>query len=721
MRADPAAQLNRLISPRSIAIVGLSADPQKHGARVLGNLRTFGFTGPIWGVNPRAEKLHGLHTYPSLADVPGVPDAVVLAVPAGQVQPTLEIAGKIGAGGAVLFGGGFAESDADGSALQDRVRDCARACGVRLIGPNSAGLINPTDRVVLSFLTCLERPADQLRAGPVALITQSGGSASLIHNLAAERGSGLAVTISTGNEADLQAGEALEFLVTQPHVKVVAMLLETVRDGPRFVAGLRAALAAGKPVVVCKVGGSTAGARAMLTHTGALSPPKRRLDAVLSSYGATATATPQELFDVAELMARTRPAAGGSVGVVTHSGGAAVLLADELEAAGVELPQPSRALRDELGSFLQHGSPGNPTDLGGIITEPRRFVRVVRRFVDAPDYDIVVAVSTPHPAAHTADRVTSLLELAGQSPKPLLNLWLAGDIGAAGLAALRRADAAVTTDVHALARAVGGLALFARRRAERARAAAAPDPAVLEQLRAIDPDGTGGVPTEPEAKKLLRAWGVPVVRGDVADTKDAAAGLAQEVGFPVVVKAVSRALPHKSDAGVVHLNLVDPAAVRTACDAIDAALAAAEPPLVADGYLVEEFTPGTEIVAGFTIDAQFGPLVLVGTGGVFAEAFDDVALGVAPLSAERAAEMIGSLRGVRLLRGFRGRPITDEGALAELLVVLSEAAATYADRIGDVDVNPVIFAGGRWRAADALVHIRPGPSRAAPEQGAAAP
>jgi acyl-CoA synthetase (NDP forming) len=696
-----------LVEPRSIAIVGLSANPEKHGARVLASLRRFGYSGEVFGVNPRGGELHGVTTYPSLRALPTTPDAVVLAVPAAQVLTTLEAAGEIGAGGAILFGGGFAETGPEGAALQERIRECARESGLRLLGPNSAGLINPTSRVVMSFLTCLERPADQLRAGPVALVTQSGGSASFMHNVAAARGSGLAVTISTGNEAGVRAGEALGFLVQQPYVRVVAMLLETIRDGAQFLASAQAAVAAGKPVVVCKIGRSAAGARMMLTHTGALAAPQRRLDAVFDSLGITVTSTPEELFDVAELLARSSIPDGDRVGVVTHSGGAAVLLADKLDAAGLDLPQPSAELSTALQPYLQLGAPGNPTDLGGIITEPQRYTEVVHRFIDEPSFDTVVAVSTPHPPAHTAGRADELIRLSADSRKPLLNLWWAGDIGAIGRQKLTAAGVPVTTDVDALAIAAGGLARFGRRCRGGNVAVAPPDPAVVAWLQDRSAAGSSATLTEVDGKELLRRMGLPVLRGEFVRTAAQAQDAADRIGFPVVVKAVSPDLAHKSDVGAVRLDLRDREAVERAVLEIGAAVESAAAAAIVDGYLVEEFAPGLEMVLGVVRDPTFGPFVIVGTGGVYAEALDDVALGLAPLSVDQAGRLVRSLRGHRLLEGFRGSPPADEQALVNLVVTLSGLAASYADYLAEADLNPLIFSGGAWRVADALVRLAP--------------
>lgn len=694
--------LARLLDPSSVAIVGLSANEEKHGARVLRNLQQFGFQGDIWGVNPRGEDLHGVPTYATLSEVPGSPDAVVLAIPAARIHDAIVEAGELGAGGAVLFGGGFAEAGDEGAALQRRIRDAARAAGVRLVGPNSAGIVNAADSAVMSFLTCLERPSEQLRPGPVALITQSGGTASFIHNLAAGRGSGTALTVSTGNEADVEVGEVLQYAVERPDVRCVALLLETVRTGPSFLAGARRALELGKPIVVCKVGVSDVGRRVMATHTGAMAGEQRRFEAVFDALGITSVTTPEELFDVAEILARVPVPHGDGVGVVTHSGGTAVLMADLLAGADATLPQPEAELQDALAPYLQLGASGNPTDLGGIITEPHRFGEVVRLFLEDDAYAIVVEASTPHPTAHTVDRVREMIDLAQRTDKPLINLWLAGDLGDEGLTLLREAGAAVSTSATGVARAVQGLIRFGAVRRRGVPADPEPDPDVLARLR----QQAGRQLNEADSKEVLASLGIPVMGNGLAPTPQEARALAERIGFPVVVKLASGDLAHKSELGAVALDVRDADAVEAACTRMLTAATEQAPRVPIDGFLVEEFAPGVEMIVGLTRDEVFGPLVLVGLGGVYAEALDDVRVGLAPLDLDEAGRLVAGLQGSRILSGFRGAPAADIDALAEILVTLSTVATAYGDVLAEVDVNPLIFADGRWRAADAVVRLR---------------
>ncbi|OGL60253.1 MAG: hypothetical protein A3I72_04890 [Candidatus Tectomicrobia bacterium RIFCSPLOWO2_02_FULL_70_19] len=701
------AALSRLLRPESIAIVGLSADPAKHGQRVLTFLRRFGYQKPVWGVNPNTPEVPGAEVFPRLRDLSRAPDAIVLAIPPPAIPGVLEEAGEVGAGGAILFSGGFAEAGKEGASLQARIRDIARAGGVRLLGPNSAGIVHAAAGTVMSFLTCLERPAGEIRDGPVGLITQSGGNGSFIHNLAADRGSGLAISVSTGNEADVQAGEILEWLAGHPQVRVVAMLIETVRDGERFLNGARKAIAAGRPMVACKIGNSESGRRAVQTHTGALAGALRVYEAVFESLGIVSTRSPEEMFEVAEVLARAPVPKDDGVGVVTHSGGTAVQLADRADEAGVSLPAPSPGLQERLGPFLQFGAAANPADLGGIVTQPERFPEVVRCFLDEPAYGTVVVVSTPHPPSHTEGRARALVKLAQETAKPLIHLWLAGGQAEHGLRILREAGASVATGMDPLVRALRGLSAARRMREERPPEAAGFGPALHEKFRAAPGAATL---TEPEGKALLREAGIPVPPGRFVASEGEAVEAAGALGFPVVLKIVSPDVHHKTEVEGVRLNLRGPEEVRAAWRETRESVRKRSPGARMTGALIERFLPGVEMILGIARDPAFGPLVLVGTGGVLAEVLEDVRFALPPVTRARAAELIHALKGARLLEGFRGRPKADLEGLADLVETISRLAVHFGDRFEELDLNPEVFSGGRWHVLDALVRLRaPGP------------
>lgn len=694
----PATGIARLLRPRSVAIVGLSTDPSKHGARVLRHLRSLGYAGDLYGVNPRASSVDGVEVVPRVADLPVPVDAIVCAVPAVALPETVAQAADRGVGAAVIFTAGFAEAGEAGRARQRELTEAARGGGLRLLGPNSAGMVRPSSRVALSFLTSLDRPPEQIRSGKVAVVTQSGGAGSFLVNRAAARGEGLAALVSTGNEADITVEAVIAALVDDDEVEAIAVILEAVRNGAEFIAAVQAAHAAGKPVVVCKLGRSNAGRDVMRTHTGALADERRVTDGVLDALGVTVTETPAETLDVAEVLARTRPAAGRRVGVVTHSGGNAVLLADLAEDAGLHLPAVPPELVTELGEFFMHGAVGNPMDLGAIMSGPHRFAEVVSRATKG--FDVVLAVSTPHPPAFTRVRGETLLALK-DSPVPVVNLWLAGDVGEEGLTLLRRGNAPVVTEPRAAVRALAGLV----RLGELARQRRGQGTPALRTAPLSLPGGAGAT-TEAQAKALLADWGVPVVAGAVVRGRDDAVTAARRLGYPVVVKISAANLEHKTDVGGVRLDLRSDGDVAAAYDEVTAAVARAAPDAAVDGVLVEQFRPGVEVIVGVRHDETFGPVVLVGLGGLLAEALEDVAVAPAPVPVESARRMLSRLRMAAVLSTARGGPAPDVDALAEIVATISRRFRDHAATIDELEANPLVFGHDGWVAVDAVLRLR---------------
>ena len=687
---DPIALL---LDPGSVAIVGLSNDAAKHGGRVLSHLNRLGFGGRVWGVNPKQPQVAGVEMFPSVRSLPAAPDVIVCATPAAAVVDVVAEAGDIGAGVVIVFAGGFSETGADGQRLQERLSAATAASGVRILGPNSGGVIRPSAGIAFSFLTCLDRPTDQIRSGPVALVSQSGGTGSYLHNLAAARGSGFAASISTGNEVDLEAADAISALVDRPEVSAIAVVLETVRKGPEFLQALRRARQAEKPVVVCRLGRSERGRRLMVTHTGAMAGPARVLDGVLDAEGVTIAETPGDLLDVAEAMALARVPAGDRVAVVSHSGGIAIHLSDLAEAAGVLLPTPGPDLREKLIPLLELGAADNPLDMGGIIGGPHRFAQVVEAFARSDDYDMVLAVSTAHPPAHTLTRARDLVVL--DRVKPVLHLWMAGDVGSDGLAILREAGAAVVEEPRAAMAALAGLG----------RLAATPEEGPVGEANEAFVSGTPvlGVLGEHPSKVLLGRLGLPFVAGDLATTEQEAVEIAQAIGYAVVVKVSSSQIPHKTEIGAIRIGLRDEVAVRGAYREVIAA-AGAVPGAVIDGVRVERQVSGVEMIVGAVRDATFGPVVLVGIGGVLTEALGDVVAAPAPVGTRGALRMISRLRSRGVLSSSRGGAAPDIGALSLIVTRVAEILAN--SDIEEIEINPLVWDGAEWLGLDGLVRGR---------------
>jgi len=661
------SDLDRLLDPATIAIVGLSADRDKHGGRVLGHLRALGYGGEVYGVNPGQPAVDGVEMFVRVADLPRPPDLVVCAIPAAAVRyVTMDSAGV---GALVVFAGGFGESGRDGRALEADLIKKAETAGVRVLGPNSGGVIRPSRGLAASFLTCLDRPAGQIRSGRVGVVTQSGGAGSYLHNLAAARGSGLAVSVSTGNEIDIKLGEAVAAVSGLDEVEVVLALVETVRDGAVFIESVRSSLARGKPVVACRIGTGTHGKNLMTTHTGAMAIPERVLEGVLDSLGVIVAETPGEAYEMAEMMANAPVPSGDRTAIVTHSGGIAIHLADLAERQRVNLPAPGPELRARMDPLLDHGVANNPLDMGGIIGGPGRFAEVVEAFAHSGEYDIVLAVSTAHPPAHTDERVSALLGV--DSPVPLPHLWMAGDQADHGLTRLREAGIPVTEEPRAAIKALAGLARLAR----------APAAGHVEPLAAD-----------------FENWGLPLVEGEVVTNSEEAVTAAERLGYPVVVKVSSPGLAHKTELGGVRLGLESAESVTDAFEEVLAGARAAG--LEVDGARVERYRPGLELVVGALVDPVFGPLVSVGMGGVLTELLGDVVFAPAPGDEVGARAMIDRMGGRPLLDGYRGTPPVDLDELARIVSLVSRGLVGLG--LQEVELNPVVWEGAEWVVLDWL-------------------
>ncbi len=672
--------LDRLLEPKSIAIVGLSDDGSKHGGRVLSSLRKVGYSGEVWGVNPRRPEVAEVEMFATLRELPGAPDLIASAVPSGAVPGIVADAGAIGAGAVVVFAGGFAETGSTGRDAQLELASIAAGGGVRVLGPNSGGVIRPSSGLAVSFLTCLDRPKDQIRPGPVGLVTQSGGTGSYIHNLAAERGGGLGVSMSTGNECDIDIADGITSLSQLDEIRVIALVLETVRNGRRFAEAIRAASEAGKPVVACRLGRSDHGRAMTTTHTGAMARPARVLDGVLASLGVTMTETPGELLDVAEVMARSRIPSGRRVGIITHSGGVAILLSDLAERHGLELPQPSQTMKAELDDLLEHGVAANPLDMGGIIGGASRFAQVVETFAASDDFDVVLAVSTAHPRAHTVERVEGLEALGHQA----IHLWMAGDVGATGLDMLRDAGLPVTIEPRAAMRALAGLTSFGS------------DRGVFE-IGSGSLDSDQGTPMDEGASKgIIAQWGIAVPPGEVATSAAHAETIAAGLDGPLVVKVCSTDITHKTEAGGVETGVGAADVAQTFTMVTDRARLH-HPTAHIVGALVEQQVRGFEVITGAVTDPVFGPMMLVGFGGIAAEAFEPV-MGLIPRTPAQATALIDRVPGLATaLRRI------DAGAAEALAATLLRLCIGFnASHAVEVEINPLSWSGTEWVALDAL-------------------
>lgn len=699
--------LHPFFHPRSLAIVGASSDPERIGGRPLRFLIEAGFAGALYPVNLAGHaELQGRRAWRNILEIDAPIDHAIVAVPLPAVEQAVADCARQGVKAVQVFTAGFAEAGPEGAALQRRLVDIASAAGMRLIGPNSLGLINPATGLFATFSTLLNglRPG----AGRIGLATQSGAFGSATYGAAALRGLGLSCAVATGNEADVDVAECIDYLAEDPGTNVICTALEACRDGAALRRALLKAADAGKPVVAMKIGRSALGAQAAATHTGGLAGNDAVYEAVLAECGAVRAGSIDEMLDIAHLceVTGTLPQ-GPRVGVVTGSGGIGVLMADEAEALGLAMPELPPAAAQALKAVLPFAVPANPFDTTAQVTSvPEGIERTVEAMLEHGGFDTVIAYLahaglSPQRFAPTE---AALAALKTRFPRQqLMVVMLSAPEVSRRLA---EAGVAVVADPSRAMRALGAAWAMRQRRAALHRVAA------LETATAFGIPPLGEVGTEAQAKARLACAGLPVPPERACVSREAAVRAAHDIGFPVVAKILSADITHKTEVGGVMLDLADEAAVASAWDELRRRALEHRPEARLDGVLIAPMLRGgVETIAGVIIDPIFGPMVMFGLGGVATELFRDVAFASAPLDHAHAQRLIERTKASRLLNGWRGAPPADREALADALVRLSEFAAAHASELDAIDINPLVVREHGCACLDAVITKRETPSQ----------
>jgi acetate---CoA ligase (ADP-forming) len=676
---------SRLFCPASVAVVGATAG-KGPVSRLVNYIKRFGYRGQVFLVNPKYDGEAGY--IGSVHDVPeGKIDVAVVAVRSQLVPRVLEECAVRRVPFAIVLTSGFAELGEEGRHLEQEVLKIARTGGVRLLGPNCNGLINPLDRTVLSTASGLE-DLRRIQRGGAAFVAQSGGVLVTLLQWSHDRGLGLAGCVSVGNQTDITAGDILDHLAQDPRVRVIGAYLEEVRRPQGFVAGVERARAAGKPVVLLRAGRSAQGRN----HTGALATDDRALDAVLAARGVVAAADLGELFEAVYALAVGKKAKRGGVACLTSSGGGKVLLADSADAAGLQLAEFAGATTDRLRKVLPpFATADNPLDVTQrALDEPVVFRECLAAILDDPSVGWVII--HPSSAREFGEPMSlAVADVAAKVVTPVSVLWTGGTLRRSVRNRLHQASVPVAFDYRPCLRAVAAVsATSASPRLTPPRVD--PHPAAAEVTNVLrEKSRTGTLLDEREAKRILARYGVPVTREEVVMNPEAAVQAADRIGYPVVLKVLSPDLLHKSDVGGVATDLRHSAEVLVAFERIDKAVRSARPDARVLGFLVQEMVrDGTESFVGGRVHSELGPLVTFGTGGLQVEVEEDVALAEAPLSEEDAARMIQSTRIAKRLNGFRASPKGDIPALVRALVIISQLLADHSDRILELDVNPLM-------------------------------
>lgn len=682
MTQNPDSSLTRLFNPSSIAVVGASATPGKIGAMPVSLLRQHGYDGRILPINPRAESIQGLAAAPDLAALDTEADLVILAVPAALAAQALEQARPGQVGGAVVFTSGFSETGAAGAALQEQLCAIARERGIRLLGPNCLGYMNIRHNIYATFSPA---PANGTVApGGIGMVSQSGAFGAYAYCMARDRGLGLSHWISTGNEADVDVADCIEWLARDADTRVIMTYMEGCRDGDKLRRALSAARDAGKPVVVTKIGRTQAGAQAAASHTAALAGDDAVYDALFRQYGAVRARTIEEFFNLGYALDtwKQRPQ-GKRLGIFTISGGVGALMADDAQDAGLSLPEPAADAQARLLERVPFASGRNPVDVTGqVVSEPGLLLATAEDMLADGRYDALAVFLA---AAGSSDALWPTFETFARemrARRPDVPLAISALFPPERRRELEKLGTLVFTDPSAAIRTIGAVAGLA------AQSDADPDHAV--------PSAQPTAPllasyNEVQAMDVLRQAGLPVPDCTLAADADAAARAAAEMGGPVVLKVVSPDILHKSDVGGVKLGLSGDDAVRGAHAAILDNVRTHRPDARIDGVLVAPMAKkGVECIAGVHCDPVFGPVVMFGLGGVFVEVLKDVSFRLAPFGRQQALSMIREIKGYALLQGARGTPPCDIEALADALVALSRFAYARRNDFSSVEINPLL-------------------------------
>lgn len=682
------AQLEPLLRPESVAIVGASADTHKISGVIARQLGRLGFEGDIYPINPRHESINGLRCYEGLAELPRVPDVVVIFVNAVAAVEVAEQAAALGVKALAVLTGGFAEVGAEGRALQERLVQIARAAGMAMCGPNTAGLANFNSRFV-AYGTSGILTLDHVEKGEVAIVSSSGGLGGSIISYLRSRLTGVSHIVGIGNEAVTSAGDFMEAFVEDDEVNCIVVLLEAVRDPESFFAAADHAARVGKPIVLMKQGRSDVGLRSVMSHTAALGGAATAVDASMRAHGVVQVRDLSALADYAMVFTRLPNVTGYRLGVLSLPGGGTSLMADAAREQSFELPGFSDATVERLGEILPSiATASNPLDpIAGFGRTPGKLERALEIFDSEDNFDVLVFFQSSAQPSYADDLADAIIRTKETMGKPLLCVWESGPGIEPAWDRLHRAGIPVFSSARACFAALAAHRWYAEYRA---------------QLDDPDAQDFGPLASQPESalvadatalpeRDLLDRIGVPRPGDVLVGSAEAAAAAAAELRAPLAVKLGMETVLHKTEVGGVKLEITGPDAVSAAFAEIAAAVAdrvvTDEPVKV----LIQEMIPnGVELLIGISTDAQMGPILSIGFGGVLTEIVNDVARRPVPVSRADVRTMLDELRCAPLLHGFRGAPAADVEALVDLVLRLSWAAHSLREFSPEWELNPVI-------------------------------
>lgn len=683
--------LDSFFSPSSIAIIGASREATKIPGMLLTFLRRNGYPGEIFPVNPRYDEIDGLACFPSISAIKRPIDLAIVIIPAQFVLGALEECATAGVKNAVIISSGFAEGGGDSADVQQDIAALARRTGMRISGPNAEGFYNEARRVAATFSPTVDVKPDAPRLVAtrkrIGIVAQSGGIGFAIYNRAKAMGVATSYVVSTGNEADLAAGEILDYMVQDTSTDVILLFIEGIRDPDNFVAAAQRAAVIGKPIIVSKVGRTSAGERAAASHTASMAGWNAAYDAVFAKYGLIAAHDIDEAVAIAAAFASNPAPKGDRVAVVTVSGGAGAWVADTLASEGLTIPELSEQLQAEIGALIpSYGSPRNPVDITAQAVHSGGLQKIIEILSRSDEIDIIVPVLSLSSETRMPLKIPEIKPVIDAQKKPILihsytlpSQFARDGLGEAGIVVF-----------HGLA----SLGRAARQLVRRANFVAT-SPVVVDEASTAAVAGyldrVSGSLSEYESKQLLRDCGIALPDEVLARNRAELSAALDRVGFPLVMKIQSRDIPHKSEVGGVRVNIANADEAASAYDALMDNARRFCPDANIQGVLIGPMAKkGVEIIIGTLRDATFGPMVMVGLGGIATELFKDVVYRPAPVTEAEAIAMLDELKSASLLRGFRGAPKADVPALVQLMARISQLAAGLRHVVAEIEVNPVM-------------------------------
>lgn len=678
--------LERFFSPKSVAIVGASRQKNKVGYEILANMIGAGYKGKIYPVNPQADTIEGLKCYPDLQSIGQVPELVVIIVPAKIVPAVMQQCVKVGTRAVIIITAGFKEVGKEGRELEEQVIQIARQAGIRVIGPNCLGVIAPANNLNASFGGAL--PA----AGATGYLSQSGALLAAILDMANANGIGFSKLISIGNKADVDELDIIKALGEDRDTKVIAGYLESITDGNAFISQAER-ISHNKPILLMKSGGTVAGAKAASSHTGSLAGSETAYECVFERAGIIRCDSIKEQFDYAQAFANQPLPAGPRVAVITNAGGPGIMAADAIEREGLSFAKLSDETVNKLASRLPAAANlYNPIDvLGDALADRYEFALDV--VLDDPNIDTVLVLLTPQAMTESAATAEAVVKVSHQKPaKPILTCFLGAGKVEEGVRILREGRIFVMDCPESAVATIKVMADYVRWRSR---------PKRIVKLFPVNRRKVEGIVErhlrqgirdigETESKEILEAYGFVTPKGSIATTSEQAANIAQQLGFPVVLKIWSPDILHKSDVGGVKVGLNSEQEVKDAFDLMMYRIPKKRPEANILGVLVQEMCKsGKEIILGMHRDPHFGPLMMFGMGGIMVEVLKDVSFYLAPLTAEEAKQMLINTKTYQMLRGVRGEEGVDIEAIAEGLQRLSQLVTEFP-QIQEMDINPYV-------------------------------